>query len=540
MSDAVRTVRMALGRHGDYARIAFGLTATRKQLPGGHVADRDMTPQEHIEHLQDLLMLWHDLSHSNEWADEWAAQQWEALVAKVPEYKELSKPDEGATGPQRRKYRELMLESFNPIAELLATEDRSTLASTWKAQWEKNDRAWIARLKWVRRWLIPRNIGRPRDRNGNPIAEIEEQRRARKARRAAARNVGGLSLTRIATIRSLWQVYKAFRYRPKPENTRAGVDLMEEDAKNERKFGDRLLQAMERMREQRVKQLASRIVEAALGIGSENTWKHWEKGTMRPRTRIAEERFKPCHAVVVENLTNYLPEETRTRRENRQLMSWSAGKVKKYLSEGCQLHGLHLREVSPAYTSRQDSRTGLPGIRCADVPAEEFRNARHWRTRVRRAAEKDDAESRFLVDVDMNLYAKKVLRLPVKSGDLFVSVDGRTLQADLNAAANIGLRALLDPDWHGKWWYVPCRTDTGKPVTERLKGSAVVDSDQPLAPKASGKNEKDVVNQWRDCSSEPLRAEQFQPYDRYWNGVRSRVVNKLRKGLEMLEQTIEV
>jgi hypothetical protein len=28
-------------------------------------------------------------------------------------------------------------------------------------------------------------------------------------------------------------------------------------------------------------------------------------------------------------------------------------------------------------------------------------------------------------------------------------------QADLNAAANIGLKALLDPDWPGKWWYVP-------------------------------------------------------------------------------------
>ncbi len=49
-------------------------------------------------------------------------------------------------------------------------------------------------------------------------------------------------------------------------------------------------------------------------------------------------------------------------------MTWSSGKVRKYLEEACQLHGLHLREVMPNYTSRQDSRTGLPGVRCEDVP----------------------------------------------------------------------------------------------------------------------------------------------------------------------------
>ena len=26
--------------------------------------------------------------------------------------------------------------------------------------------------------------------------------------------------------------------------------------------------------------------------------------------------------------------------------------------------------------------------------------------------------------------------------------------------ANIGLKALLDPDWSGRWWYVPCDAST--------------------------------------------------------------------------------
>jgi IS605 OrfB family transposase len=534
MSDAVRIIRLALRRHGDYARIAFGLTASLKQLPGGRVADKEMTTEELIEQLQSLLMLWYDLAHSTEWLDDWAARQWEDHIANLPGYTEPSRLGEDSTGPQRRKQREQMRQSFKPVAEVLVKDDRSHLADEWRSQWQRNDAAWKPRLKWLRRWLLPRKLGRP-----PRVAESDEQYRARKARRAAAQNVGGLSLTRIATIRSLYQVFKAYKMRPEPDNLRKNVPAKDDDSL--RNFGRRILDAMERMREQRVKQLASRIVEAALGIGSENKWKHWQNGK-RPRTRIAEDRFKPCHAIVIENLTNYRPEETRTRRENRQLMSWSSSKVKKYLSEGCQLHGLHLREVSAAYTSRQDSRTGLPGIRCMDVCGEEFRKARHWRTRVRQAADKDDAESRYLLDVDMHSdgNGNAVLRFPLKSGDLFVSVDGRTLQADLNAAANIGLRALLDPDWPGKWWYVPCRADSGKPVADKVKGSAAVDSDQPLAAKTSGKKEKDVVNQWRDCSSEPLKQEQFKSYNEYWNGVRCRVVNSLRKRMEkMLEEPVE-
>jgi IS605 OrfB family transposase len=100
--------------------------------------------------------------------------------------------------------------------------------------------------------------------------------------------------------------------------------------------------------EQRVKQLASRITEAAVGIGRIKS-RHIAEGAARPTSRVDA----PCHAVVIESLTNYRPDELQTRRENRQLMEWSSAKVQKYLAESCQLHGLHLREVQPNYTSRQ-------------------------------------------------------------------------------------------------------------------------------------------------------------------------------------------
>ena len=396
----------------------------------------------------------------------------------------------------------------------------------------------------------------------------------------AAWNVGGLSLTRIATLKLLYQVQKAYHMRPEPEDSRKNVPAKGEDAL--RDFGRHILDAMERMREQRVKQLASRIAEAALGVGRTKP----AEGK-RDRKRPCQRVDKPCHAVVIENLTNYRPEETRTRRENRQLMSWSAAKVKKYLSEACQLHGLHLREVSPGYTSRQDSRTGAPGIRCTDVPVADFvRQGGYLWKRVKKALQEvnDKREAALRETVLLaDLYAhwndtektwmdakgvKWVLgpkhqwshrdgtaiaadrseapasvRIAQQGGELFVSADplspaARGLQADLNAAANIGLKALLDPDWAGKWWYVPCCTKDGKPSPEKTKGSICIDElHKPLcdppsesAKKRAGKRQGDIINIWRNPS--PTMDGPWLVKRAYWDegdeSVISRVVAVLR------------
>src|SRR2546427_5507772 len=110
---------------------------------------------------------------------------------------------------------------------------------------------------------------------------------------------------------------------------------------------------MEQLRANRLNQLASRIVEAALGVGSENREKHWSVNpeakngnkTLRPRERINDPRFAVCQAVVIEDLSGYETKETRLRRENRMLAGWSKAEFRKFLSECCQLHGLHLRTV---------------------------------------------------------------------------------------------------------------------------------------------------------------------------------------------------
>lgn len=448
MSEAVRTVRLALQRHARRARIAFNLTAQKKLLPGAR--EEALTNDGRITLLADTLADWCALFTGREWTDEWTKQQWETRIAPLLQGAALPQPpeDADATPKARKEYRADLTENLKPVAEGLAQNGSlcHKLHCLWATRWRENDVVLRKRLRWLRDWILPRGKKLKADR--------------------AIRHVGGLSLTRIATVKSLYQVQKAFHMRAEPDDLRKNIPSKGDGALVA--FGRSILDVMERMREQRVKQLASRIAEAALGIGRTKR-SRGGRDPKRPRQHVDE----PCHAVVIENLTYYRPAETRTRRENRQLMSWSSSKVKKYLAEACQLNGLHLREVQAGYTSRQDSRTGAPGVRCQDVLVKEFMRSPFWRKQVAQAEGEGGERERFLCDLnakwknepEANWQMAGNVRIPLKGGEIFVSADpnspaAKGLQADLNAAGNIGLKALTDPDWPGNWWYIPAALDS--------------------------------------------------------------------------------
>ena len=121
------------------------------------------------------------------------------------------------------------------------------------------------------------------------------------------------------------------------------------------------------------------------------------------------------------------------------------------------------------------------------------------------------------------------------------------LQADLNAAANIGLRALLDPDFPGKWWYVPCDPESKMPKLEKVKGSILdgvgplqdtsLPKDEPKGKKRSQgkpiKDKKEIVNLWRDPQATPIQGargnEFWQETPAYWHTVQHRIIQQLRK-----------
>ncbi len=545
MSSAVRTMILALKRHGDRARIAHYLITDEKTRPGG--VKEKLDENGRVDLLQDALVMWHDLFSSRDWRDDAAKQLWDEHVVKLSGYKAPEEIGEEFSGPERKENEKENREKLRDVAKALVQDNTllKVLHDAWEKRWKDDDDWWKKQLRWFKDWILPRG---------------------KRCNDAAIRNVGGLSLTRLATITEFRRkVQVGFFTRLHPDGTRK---------ETKEQFGQRALDALEQLREQRVKQLASRIVEAALGIGSEDG-KGWE-GNKRPRQRISDPRFAPCHAIVIEDLTHYRPEETRTRRENRQLMTWSSSKIKKYLSEACQLHGLHLREVSASYTSRQDSRTGAPGIRCQDVSVDEFMRSPFWRKQIAQAEKKQsegkgDARERFLCNLNAKWKDKSkadlkkagVIRVPLKGGEIFVSADpnspaAKGLQADLNAAANIGLRALTDPDWPGKWWYVPCDPDGFMPIKDKVEGSAAVKPDQALRQpsqaqsvdaardkkkrgrKGAGKS-KEVVNLWRDISSSPLECIEFgewKEYAAYQNEVQCRVIRILEEQIKVHDKQL--
>lgn len=541
MSDAVRTARLAIARHGRRGRIAFQMTASVRMLPGGRQQPLDDAGRNEL--LTDALADWHALATDIRWEDESARQLWNKYLASLNGRFQLAPPGHGSqteperTRAQRRQAEQELRQRLAPLAEVLASnlELRQQLHLAWADRWNADDQQWRAKLKWLSRWLMPRG-GSKRD--------------------ASRRHVGGLSLMRISTLTEFRRkVQVGYFTRLRPDGTKAEIG---------RSFGQSTLDAIQRLKDQRVKQLASRIVEAALGIGCERRGANGHD-LPRPRASSPDPTFASCHAVVIENLSHYRPEETRTRRENRATMDWKSAETRKRLADHCQLYGLHLRDVNPQYTSRQDSRTGAPGMRCVDVMVADFLTKPWWRKQVEQVQKKSsenkgDARDRFLLELE-NRWANASdaeraragpLRVPMSGGELFVSADRQSplaagIQADLNAAANIGLRALMDPDFPGKWWYVPCHFGTNEPHAEKVKGS-ILQGVGPLAQvERNGQSgearpsrgrsgratrKKEVVNLWRDTSAAQIcganDAGSWSETPAYWNAVKVRVMDILR------------
>jgi hypothetical protein len=632
MADVMRTCRLALQRHARRAKIAWALNPATSSVfgMGGKKTDFETGDATHVKLLTDTLLDWHSLASDSKWDDRAARDLWNAHIALIADHLQIQEPKrdpdaiDDRTRQQRRKDEGALRQVLEPAAKKLADTDRAVMHDAWSKRWTQDDGlerrcadfehtvikdedgrncsrtmakretwGWHAAFRLLTDWIMGWHL---------PTVEPKGWRR----------QVGGLSVTRIATMRSLYQLHKAFAMRARPDEPRG------DPKKGDIGVAQSLLDAMERMRNQRVKQLASRIAEAALGIGSENRERHWagDANTMRPRERIADPRFAPCHAVVIESLRRYKPDELQTRRENRQLMNWSASKVRKYLDEARQLCGLYLYEVMPHYTSRQDSRTGLPGYRCDDLAVEDFiKPCRAVKAAAKNLTKdklsedatfeqrfpealntvrggKGKAEDRFLVELfarwngqtnqwtdahgirwtlqeegkwflspgqDGTIKKDKIykhpgpVRLIAKGGEHFVAsldhngqiVQGssRGLQADLNAAANIGLRALLDPDFPGKWWYVPCeeikKAQSAIPLLKYTRGSACF----PFDPTQFGsltkelengtEGAKEITNFWSDPSAPSLRngtdGGYWWPTRAYWPWVRKRVVAILRK-----------
>lgn len=500
--EAVRLCRQGLRGLSDVARIAYLLGATERPGMGGRM--QPLEDGEQVEATLDALIIWRLLIARDE-SDGEMRDLWVRHVGDLPE----------SEGRITKKRRDAIRVELRLAAVRLRGGDPS-LVDAITSVWNYRSAEWARHLRWLRDWIVPRA--------GRSEAHL-------------ARNVGGLSLDRIGTIKGVYQCAKAYATRPEPANLRAGIERIERAAaaKVRREFGRRILEKMERLREDRARQIASRIIEAAYGLGSESNTRHGRQA--RPSD---DPRFAPCHAVVIERLEGYRPDDKRMRRENRGLMSWAAGAIRKHLTEGCELYGLRLEEVSPAYTSRQDSRTGAPGLRCNDVPMAELTREGGWLAKqiaaAERAANDGKASARQHLLAEMAGAARRGeitspnVRLIAQGGQIFVSADPASpaasgCHADMNAAANIGLVALMDPDWSASWWRVPCSGSSGEADAGSVTGSAAMAGAGKLL---DGGAKQNVVNAWSAPAVAAIRDRKWMSRQEYWADVEAKVAEALR------------
>jgi hypothetical protein len=217
-----------------------------------------------------------------------------------------------------------------------------------------------------------------------------------------------------------------------------------------------ILAKLDRLKRQRVNQTAHLILAQALGV--------------RPRPHQApeaERRGSDLHAeyeripgrqpvafIVLEDLSRYLGSQDRPPRENGRLMKWCHREILAKAKELAEPFGVPVLETSAAYSSRFCSRTGVAGFRAVDLtPAA----AEKWPWRAILGDKSDALHEKVALLFDWleaanrgRKEAKKPPRsllAPDRGGPLFVSArDRRVMQADINAAVNLGLRAIAAPD----------------------------------------------------------------------------------------------
>jgi len=311
----------------------------------------------------------------------------------------------------------------------------------------------------------------------------------------------GLSIMRIEQIEELRRRFQSFNQAERRHYAAEQVldgQMTSDMAKAwvRRDFTDPcadLLDRLEEIKTQRVNQSAHQIFAQVLGVRLAKP--PADKKTLRlerDQHGVYEKipGREPLDFVVIEDLSRYRATQGKSLQENGRLMKWCHRAVRNKLRQLCEPFGIPVLKVPPAYSSQFCARSGVIGFRAEDVTAG-FETRAPWCLRLRvKEGEEETTEQREMRQLAADLHkAQKAMEskwrakngsgkppkvtvlLPKQGGQIFIPIvaakahgnrlDGRVLDADLNAAVNIGLRAVADPRM---WEFFP------RLRTERISG----------------------------------------------------------------------
>ena len=223
-----------------------------------------------------------------------------------------------------------------------------------------------------------------------------------------------------------------------------------------------ILAKLDHMKEQRVNQTAHLILAEALGVRLRAHKKSSRERVARDIHGEYERHRDSVDFIVLEDLSRYLSSQGRPPRENSRLMQWSHRAILDKLKELAEPYGIPVVEASAAYSSRFCSRTGAVGFRAEEISAARKMEG-FWRNALDKL-ERGESDGTVLGNISQvqKLFAvleqndshgigdsrRRALLAPRDGGPVFVSMRGDVQQADINAAINLGLRAISSPDCH--------------------------------------------------------------------------------------------
>lgn len=507
----------SLGRTGDHIWQAAVQTARHLRLPG---EDRALEAHEKIPGLEkERSGKSGRLSSQGEWAD--ALKLARAFGEKDPEkrlgglgsaddYKRLSHPEHNdellrlarSAANQLRRLHGLSWRIIHPdksaeaLAEIQADPqlasligaDNAATAATLAGTFRHTRERYCSLLEELANRVVPLReqrwawIPRP-DSPGQPWRQLVRVSAPTDEFSAPTKLAGqrGLSLSRVEQLevlrRRFLSLNRFLEFTPGLQNPRAkrGERVPPEPCAD-------LLEKIDRLKDQRINQTAHLILAEALGV-------RLRVHTAPTADRIAGDVHgeyepipgrRPVDVVVMEDLSRYRSTQDRARNENRRLMQWSHRALIDKLRELAEPFGLSVAVVPAAYSSKFCARSGVVGFRAEEVHAAQLHDFEWRQLRDRESQKKprlgDDLLLRFAKALEL-LPPRKTktgetvpftLLRPRAGGQIFVPLTGGgPSQADVNAAINIGLRALAAPDClHARpRWRVEFGTDKSNRIT---------------------------------------------------------------------------
>jgi hypothetical protein len=259
------------------------------------------------------------------------------------------------------------------------------------------------------------------------------------ASRVLIKGQGGVSLDRIDHIEGLIQLAQSLNRfmnwkpgeQPSLAERQLGADIAPE-----------LAYKLKSMKDQRVNHVASGIVALALGVQLKSSIK---KDLTRKLAHGQYERIpgrKPASFIVVENLSRYLADQGRERRENRKLVQWCHRAVLTKVKQMLSPFDIRVLEVPAAYSSLFCAYTQKPGFRARQLT--KIDQGKSW------IASKLSVRQEFADLLQLQAARDGSVLVPWPGGSLFVPLvlgdeNIRVENADINAAINIGLRGIASP-----------------------------------------------------------------------------------------------